>query len=79
MTTTSDTLGNIFVDTDIICVNIVASTMCHVVKNIGKGKCIVSNTALLNRIYKIFITHDHFKKNVNLNTIVQLIEIQNTI
>lgn len=82
---TSFTPGSISVVLDNICVNTVAINMCHVVINIGNGKSIEERTALLNRIcnklwcmdYKIGILRS-FAKERNFLTIVQLIDIQNT-
>ena len=53
MLLTSCTAGSMFVVRAMICVNIVARVMCHVVRNIGKGNFIWSSTALLNIIYMI--------------------------
>ena len=47
---TSATPGSIFVVLLIICVSMVARNMCHVVRNMGKGKWKVSRTLLLKRI-----------------------------
>jgi hypothetical protein len=47
---TSATAGSKFVVLERICVMTVARTMCHNVRNIGKGKLNVLMTALLNKI-----------------------------
>lgn len=51
---TSATPGSMDVVRLMSCVKTVASSMCQVVRNIGKGKSNVSNTLLLNKI----IEHD---------------------
>lgn len=47
---TSFTPGSMFVVLERTCVKTVARNICHVVMNIGNGKSIDDNTALLNRI-----------------------------
>lgn len=89
---TSLTPGSMSVDFDKTWVNTVARSMCQVVMNIGKGKSIDDNTALLNIICetkrgwiisaKLYVRIDSSHSMYGIHilkqlTIVQLTVIQN--